>query len=360
MYLGYFFLSLFLSVVLTPLVYVIMYKLGIVDEPKAAARKIHKKKIPLGGGWAIFLSFFIVVFLAWQGKTIGQEVLPKHLLALFIGGLVLMIGGILDDKFNLRPIHQIWFPVVASVVIIAFGIGPHAFTNPIGGGLLDVSRIKISFGSLGNLILIADAIVFVWLMGMMFTTKFLDGLDGLVAGVVSIGALVLFGFSIQDQWLQPDVALLSIMFAGACLGFLIWNWHPAKIFLGEGGSLFAGFILGTLAIISGAKIATTLLVVAVPAIDVARVIIRRIQKGRSIAVGDNEHLHFKLVASGMTHRQVVFFMYAISGAIGLSALYLKSFQKFIALSVVLIIMILIGFWLAKKEQLSRANIEYGK
>ncbi len=358
-YVGYFILTLLLSVLFVPLVYVVMHKLHIVDEPKAQTRKIHKKKIPLGGGLAIFLSFFIVVALAWQSKSIGVEVLPKHVLALFLGGLVLMIGGLLDDKYNLRPVKQIWFPIIASIIVIVFGIGPHAFSNPFGG-LVDVSRFKISFGDFGNLIVIADAIVFIWLMGMMFTTKFLDGLDGLVAGVVTIGSLVLFGFTIQDKWLQPEVALLSIIFAGACFGFLIWNWHPAKIFLGEGGSLFAGFILGSLAIISGAKIATTLLVVAVPAIDVARVIIRRIQKGKSIAVGDNEHLHFKLVASGMSHRQVVLLMYAISGSIGLSSLFLESSQKFIALGVILVAMILMGMWLAKKDQKPETEFNYGK
>lgn len=358
-YLGYFILTFVLSIVLVPLVYVIMHKLRIVDEPKAEKRKIHKKKIPLGGGIAIFLSFFIVVTLAWQAKRIGVEVLPSHVLALFLGGLVLMVGGFLDDKYNLRPLQQIWFPIIASIIIVAFGMGPHAFSNPFGG-LIQVSRFKISFGSLGNLVVIADAIVFMWLMGMMFTTKFLDGLDGLVAGVVTIGSLVLFGFTIQSQWLQPEVALLSIIFAGACFGFLVWNWHPAKIFLGEGGSLFAGFILGSLAIISGAKIATTLLVMAVPAIDVARVIIRRIQKGKSIAVGDNEHLHFKLVASGMSHRQVVLLMYVISGAIGLASLFLESSEKFIVLSLILVAMILMGMWLAKKDQKSVAELNYGK
>ncbi len=188
---------------------------------------------------------------------------------------------------------------------------------------------------------------------MMFTTKFLDGLDGLVTGVITIGAFVLFAFALQDAWLQREVALLSIAFAGACVGFLVWNWHPAKIFLGEGGSLFAGFLLGVLAIISGAKIAITLLVMAVPAIDVACVIIRRKQRGKSILKGDNEHLHFRLIASGFKHHQAVLLMYAISAAIGLSALFLQSAQKLIALLSILVVMILFGVRFAKQDKVQK-------
>jgi len=358
MYLGYFIVAFGLSLLVTPLVYYIMYRLKVVDEPRSAKRKIHKKKVPLGGGLAIFVSFFAVMLLAWQGHDIGEEVLPKHMLAMFLGSLVLMIGGFLDDTFNLSPAKQIWFPVVAALIIILFGIGPNYFTNP-SGGVFDLSTWKISLGGLGDFVLIADGIVFLWLMGMMFTTKFLDGLDGLVTGIVTIGALVLFGFTIQQQWLQPDVAMLSIMFAGACTGFLVWNWHPAKIFLGEGGSLLAGFILGTLAIVSGAKIAITLLVMAVPAIDVARVIIRRIQKGTSIVQGDNEHLHFKLVSLGLKQPHATLVMYAISAAIGLSALYLHSAQKLLALVCILLLMVFIGVWLAKKEKSKQREADYG-
>lgn len=350
-YLGYFLLTLCLSLLLTPLVYFVMYKMGIVDMPRVAARKIHKKKIPLGGGMAIFVSFFAVVYFAWQANSFGTGEMTKALIGLFAGSLILMVGGFLDDKYNLSPAKQIVFPILAALAVLASGVGLGSLTNPFGEGVIDVTRFSISLGSLGTIALIADAIVFVWLMGMMFTTKFLDGLDGLVTGMVTIGAFVLFGFTTQDMWLQPNIALLSIIFAGACVGFLVWNWHPAKIFLGEGGSLVTGFILGTLAIISGAKIAVTLLVMAVPAIDVLRVIVRRIQKGTSVMKGDNEHLHFKLIAAGFSHRKAVLVMYAISLAIGLSALYLQSWQKIAALIIIFVLMGGAAFYMAKKEQI---------
>lgn len=357
MYWGYFFVTLILSLILTPLLAALMYKLKVVDKPRSNSRKIHKKKVPYGGGLAVFLSFFIVIAAAyWGARQFGVDIESKHLLGLFIGGAVLMVGGFLDDKFVLPAKEQIWFPIVAALLIIAFGVGPHAFTNPFGGGLINLAQIQIEISGLGKLVLLADLVVFVWLMGMMFTTKFLDGLDGLAAGIVTIGALVLFFLSLQPAWYQPDVALVSIIFVGALLGFLVWNWHPAKVFLGEGGSLFIGFVLGVLAMISDGKVATTLLVMGLPALDVLRVIIRRWQKRRKITEGDDEHLHFKLMASGLKHYQAVLLMYTISLLFGLSALFLQSTQKLIALLLLLALMILIGFWFARKDkQISPAS-----
>jgi UDP-GlcNAc:undecaprenyl-phosphate GlcNAc-1-phosphate transferase len=185
----------------------------------------------------------------------------------------------------------------------------------------------------------------------MFTTKILDGLDGLVTGVIGIGAILIFFVANQGQLPQPEVAILAIILFGTCLGFLIWNWHPAKIFLGEGGSLLTGFLLGALAIISGSKIATTLLVMGVPMLDVIRVVIIRIRKGNSIFVGDNEHLHFRLLVSGFNQRQAVLLLYAISFTFGMTTLFLQDSQKIIALLFLFVLMILAGVWLSKGKNM---------
>ncbi|MBI2990229.1 MAG: undecaprenyl/decaprenyl-phosphate alpha-N-acetylglucosaminyl 1-phosphate transferase [Candidatus Magasanikbacteria bacterium] len=350
MYLGYFIVSSLLSLLITPFVYYAMYKVGAVDSPQGEKRKIHKKKIPLGGGLAIFLSFFIIVWIVFFGsEELGSYVGFRHILGLFLAGSVLMFGGFLDDKWRLSPSKQLFFSIIAALLIIVFGIGPHSFSNPFGGSF-DLSGLQINVGNLGRLVVFADLLVFAWLMGMMFTTKFLDGLDGLVTGLVMIGSLFIFFLSLQDQWRQPEVALLSIIFAGACLGFLVWNWHPAKIFLGEGGSLFTGLALAVLAIISEGKIATTLLVMGLPVLDVLRVIVRRMQKKRSIFHGDDEHLHFKLLASGLKQHQAVLLMYAISLSFGLSAFFLQSTQKVLALLLLLLLMILLGVWFDRREK----------
>ena len=135
----------------------------------------------------------------------------------------------------------------------------------------------------------------------------------------------------------------------SCLGFLVWNFHPAKIFLGEGGSLFIGFILGVLAIISGSKIATTLLVMGLPMLDVARVIFMRIRKRKSIFVGDSEHLHFRLLHSGLDQRQTVLLLYVIAFAFGISTLFLQTNQKLIALLFLFMLMMLLVLYFSKKK-----------
>ncbi len=315
----------------------------IVDYPKLEKRKIHRGKIPYGGGLAIYVSFFIVVaIIFWSTNYFGPNITSKELLAMFLGGLVLMIGGILDDKYVLKAKSQIWFPVLAGLIMIFLEIGPSVVTSPFGG-MINLDSYHLGILTLGNLL------VFFWLMGMMFTTKFLDGLDGLVGGIITIGALMIAFLSLQKQWYQPDVALLSIVFAAAVLGFLVWNFYPAKIFLGEGGSLFTGFMLGSLAVIAGGKIATALLVMGIPMLDVGRVIIHRLRIGQPIYQGDSEHLHFQLLKSGLSQKQAVFLLYSISFLFGIATLFLQSEQKIMALIFLFVLMMLLGVWVGRKE-----------
>jgi len=265
MYLLIFSITFVLSVILTRFVGIVMKRLKVVDKPLKNSRKIHKNRVPLGGGLAIFISFF----------TFYYDINIKQLLGIFIGGIILVTGGFLDDKYVLKARYQLIFPILAALVAVFFGIGTDTVTNPLGGSI-ELNFFKIGIEQFDNLLLFSDLLVFFWLFGVMFTTKFLDGLDGLVAGIVCVGSLMIFFLSTQAQWYQPEVAVLSIVFTGAVAGFLIWNWHPAKIFLGEGGSLLTGYILGILAVISGGKIATTLLVIGIPMLDMVRVFIRRI------------------------------------------------------------------------------------
>jgi len=326
-----------------------MKKWGIIDRAKVEKRKIHTKNIPLGGGMAIFFAFFLCVLLGLWLNHIGNDIPVRKLQGIFFGALILMIGGVLDDKYRLRPIQQIWFPLIASGVAIGFGVGLESITHPTGG-VMYLNQIQISIDGLGKWLVLADTLVFFWLVGMMFTTKLLDGMDGLATGIVVIGAFMVFFISQQAQWFQPEVSLLSIIFAASCLGFLVWNFHPAKIFLGEGGSLFIGYILGALAIISGSKIATTLLVMGLPILDVGRVMIRRIQKRQSVFVGDSEHLHFRLLESGLGQRKTVFLFYSIAFVFGISTLFLQTHEKIIALMFLFILMLLLGVWFSKKDE----------
>ena len=179
--------------------------------------------------------------------------------------------------------------------------------------------------------LIGLAITFVWLLGVSYTTSLLDGLDGLVAGLTVIGALVIYLVSLSWDVPASGTSYLALLLAGAAAGVLIFNWHPAKIFLGEGGSLWCGFMLGVLAIISGSKVATALLVLGVPAFDVFLVILQRLIKKQKIFSGDGKHLHFLMLRSGLSHRGAVLTFYLIAAGFGLASLYLSSFGKVVGL-----------------------------
>lgn len=338
MYIYSFVATFILAVILTGFVRRVALKYKIIDEP-TEPRKIHKKPMPLLGGLAIFLSFFGVLayYIFFTDKILGTEIFAKNLIGVFLGGALLMIGGFLDDKFKLKPKYQIIWPTLATIVVIASGVGINQITNPLGGLFHLDTWQKIIFWWQGipyKITILADLFTFVWLMGMMYTTKFLDGLDGLVSGVSTIGAVIIFFVSLMAEVAQPGTAMLAIIFAGACAGFLVWNFNPAKIFLGEGGSLFTGFILGVLSIIAGGKIATTLLIMGLPILDAAIVIIRRLRsRPKSLVLADQKHLHFRLLDAGMSQRQAVLSLYFVTLAFGTSTLFLKSGGKVFALVV---------------------------
>lgn len=325
------------AVLITPLVIRLAVRFGVLDIPDAA-KKRHDQPVPLLGGLAVFAALAAAIALALAcGWLPGTYIRSKYALGILAASLILIVGGMLDDKYRLRPAQQIIWPILAALIIIGSGIGVKFITNPFGGQLqLDrFSYIVLWWqGMPYRLTLVADIFTFCWLLGMTYTTKFLDGLDGLVSGLAAIGALVVAAVSMMKEVSQPDTALLALIVAGAFAGFLVFNFHPARIFLGEGGSTLAGFLLGTLAIISGGKIATTLLVLGLPLFDAAFVILRRLLwEKRSPTAGDRSHLHFRLLELGLSHRQAVLFYYFIAAAFGMSTLFLSGWEKVVAIGV---------------------------
>lgn len=299
----------------------------IVDLPDEK-RKKHESPRPLLGGIAIYMSFFIVLFGAyflWPEFFVNLK--KTQLIALFCGSTILMVGGYLDDRYTLRARYQLVFPLLAALAILVGGVNLTHITNPFGGAPFEITRFLVRGAPLG-----VSLLVFVWLMGLMYTTKILDGVDGLVGGITAIGAFMIFLLTQSARFFQPDIGLASLIFVGACLGFLVLNFPPAKLFLGEGGSLFTGFILGNLAIIAGSKIATTLLVMGLPMVDLAYTVYRRVHAGTSPFKGDAGHLHFKLLEKGFTARRLVLIKYLIAVLFGVSTLVLQSNQKIIALA----------------------------
>lgn len=339
-YLQIFIITLLLAVGLTFLVLKIAEKLKITDQPDAE-RKFHQGNIPLLGGLAIFFGFFIVLFF-FHDEILSGDLTISHWLGFFIGACFLMIGGFLDDKYSLKPAQQFIFPCLAILSLILGGVEIEKITNPLGG-----------YFYLGSA---SAALIAVWLLGMMYTTKLLDGLDGLVTGLTAIGSFIIFLFTLAPKYYQPDIGFAAFVLGAACLGFLFFNWHPARIFLGEGGSLFLGYALGVLAIISGGKIAIALLVMGIPILDVAWTILRRLAKGKNpFKFADREHLHFRLVNLGLSVKKSVLLYYIVAIVFGLSTLFLQSVGKVFALATLAIIMLLIVMFFAYLDR-SKKNI----
>jgi len=234
---------------------------------------------------------------------------------------------------------------LATLIIISAGIGINHVRNPLGGIISFKNWDLILFYWQGlpyKITLMADLFTLIWLLGMMYTSKLLDGLDGLVSGITIIGSLIIFGIAMSKNVAQPNTGLIALILASAFLGFLIFNFHPAKIFLGEGGSLFAGLMLGVLAIISGSKVATTLLIMGIPILDVVWVIARRIFSRKTISLADRKHLHFRLLDIGLSQRQAVIFMYILTALFGSAALFLQTYGKLVALIILAIVMLIMA------------------
>lgn len=332
-------ISCTLSLVITPCVIFFAKKLHVIDYPDFR-RKRHQKPTPLLGGLAIFFAFIISLFIIFMFGYLGaDESFHKFVLAVLAGGSFIMIGGYLDDAYHLKPYQQIIFPLMAAFTALISGIYIESVTHPLGGviKIIPLWGIPLSF---------------VWIMGMMYTTKFLDGLDGLVSGVSIIASLIIFVVSLFWDANFSATSYMALLLAGSALGFLIYNFYPAKIFLGEGGSIFLGYMLALLSIVSGSKIATTFLLLGLPIIDTIWVIFHRLRQGQSVATSDRKHFHFSLLASGFDQRKAVFIIYATMLVFGISSLFLNTKGKIIAIAALAVTsFFLIQKFYAKRERI---------
>ncbi len=342
------------AALLTPRVAFWAEKRGIVDAP-TEPRKIQAGPVPLLGGVGVYAAFAatLLIWLVCFPGSFGEHIGIRQIGALLTGGAILLVGGYLDDRYRLAPGKQFLFPLVAVATTIAFGVQLSYINHPFGGAvMLDTFKIA-GYPFFGGVFIAA------WTLGMIYTTKFLDGMDGLVAGTVGIGSFVIFAVSLLPQVDQSDTALLVIIFAGACAGFLVWNFHPARVFLGEGGSTLTGFILGTLAVISGGKIATALLVMGVPILDAAWVILRRIASDYSPFMADRKHLHFRLLDLGLGQRKTVLLLYVISAVFGVSGIFLQSAGKLVALAILFVVMVILASFVVISYNRKNAKRDQG-
>lgn len=292
-----------LALVLTPLVRRVAIRLDNIDHPED--RRVNKAPIPRGGGVAVAAAFLVVaVGGILINNATGQVPFPRsldtsELVALLAGGVVATVLGILDDTFQLRARWQLLGQLVLAVIAVGAGITVSFINNPFGPGNIALTGpFAIGFSML-------------WVIGMINSINFIDGLDGLSSGIALIAAATLGLISLTTAVAQPFVGILCFGLAGALLGFLRWNFHPATIFIGTSGVMFVGYTLAVLSILGTAKVAVALLVLGVPIIDTFWIIVRRLSTGHSPFTPDRGHIHHRLLDLGLSHSQTVLVIYGL-------------------------------------------------
>lgn len=293
-----------ISLALTPAAKSIAYKIGAIDIPKDK-RRVHKKPIPRLGGLAIYYGFLIsVLFFSNMDKQ----------LAGIIGGSLLIVGvGIIDDVMALKASIKFVIQILAAIIVALCDVRINAISMPeviVPGGILSLGVMSFP-------------VTVLWIVGVTNAVNLIDGLDGLAVGVSSIATFSLFFIAILAG--EPVVAILAAALAGSCLGFLPYNFNPAKIFMGDTGSTFLGYMLSIICIqglFKGYVIISFIvpfLILGLPIFDTAYAIFRRIKNKQPIMSPDRGHLHHRLIDMGFSQKQTVAILYIITMILGLSA-----------------------------------------
>ena len=299
------------------------------------ARDVHGEATPRLGGVAIFLGFFITA-LFWHAIRPGDFAafgfpfaifglsIDKQLLGILLGALVLCGTMVVDDIKGLPFGYKLAGQIAAGLIVIAASVNTDFIRLPFGGMLqLDIWKIPLQIGSATYHIKpLGDLFVLFWLVLLMNAVNFVDGLDGLATSLGAVATLTIVLLALSDTVAQPAVALLGFIFLGALCGFLPWNWHKARLFLGDTGAGLIGYILGVLSVISGSKIATLGLVLVIPILDLLYVVICRLVKHQNpFKTADQNHLHHRLIKLGLTTTQAVLAYTAVAALIGMLAIF---------------------------------------
>jgi UDP-GlcNAc:undecaprenyl-phosphate GlcNAc-1-phosphate transferase len=331
-YLLIFALAVGVTLLLVPLSIWLGRRLGMTARP-GGRRMLEgdQKRVSKIGGLALFGGFTVAV-LAAQALPVARMD-PNEGLRLFgllLGGTIIFAFGVLDDRFEFGPLPQFVGQAIAASVAIACLIFIEYVNNPFTGQQTDTFPFIVTVG-----------VTFFWLVFMMNTMNFLDGLDGLAGGVTLIaGAMLFFNSAYRVTPAQTSVSFLPLALMGTCAAYVLFNFYPARIFMG-GGAQYLGFTLGALSIIGGAKMGTILLVLGLPLIDVVWQALDRARHGRNPFRGDRGHLHFRLLDRGLTQRQIVLGYYAFCLCFGALTLTTSSqFFKFLALGVLGLLVVL--------------------
>lgn len=309
------------TVALTPVIKKIAVNLGAVDQPNN--RKVHTKVMPRMGGLAIYLSFLFGYGLFSRNLVDGWPIL--------FGGFIIIVVGMLDDMYQLQAKVKLLGQLLAASVTVFGGVQMHFITLPIFD--------RIEFGML------AIPISLIWVIGVTNAINLIDGLDGLAAGVSSIilATLAFLAFATGDLF----IGLLSLILLGSTLGFLTFNFHPAKIFMGDTGSLFLGYMISVLSIAGLFKNVTffslliPVIILGVPLLDTLFAVIRRYVNKKPLMAPDKDHLHHCLIRIGFTHKQTVILIYTLSGIFSIAAIVFEKSTIFGSVVTLILLLVLI-------------------
>lgn len=330
-------ISFLIAFISTPFVIQLAKYFNLVDDPKKRIHPAHTHQgiIPRAGGLAIFFGIFITSLIFFP--------FSKQLIGILSGATILVIVGLLDDKYDLNPYFRFITNFLAAVLVVLSGIGIPYITNPFGGIIyLDTWQIKFNLLGLHSLVVWQDLFALFWIVWCLNMVNWSKGVDGQMPGFVAIAAIVIGILSFRfiksgdlTQWIPSTLAFIT---AGAFLGFLPFNFYPQKIMPGYSGGSLAGYMLAVLAILSSAKVGTAILVLGVPLIDAVYAIIRRLTRGQSPFWGDREHFHHRLLDLGWGRRKIAFFYWLVSAILGVIALTVTAKVKlfiFIFLGVII-------------------------
>ena len=300
-------------------------KKGFLDVPKDE-RRVHKEPIPVGGGIAMVISVTILILYYLP--------INKGLIMTILASLVIALSGLYDDKKDLSPKLKFLFQILAGVLLVLGGMKIEFVTNPFD-----------SHDALLILNILSIPVTIFWVCGITNTINLIDGLDGLASGVSMICAISMFFITYRMG--RYEVSIVCALVAGACLGFLPFNFNPAKIFMGDTGALYLGFMLSYISISGFLKQAAILmifvpvLILGVPVFDTAFAMVRRKLSGKSMVEADKGHLHHRLLKMGLNQRQTVVILYSISAIFGVLANLISRFHSSIALVISLGVLLII-------------------
>jgi len=334
------------TLVLTPAVRMLSWRLGLVDKP--GVRKVHTREVPRLGGVAIFAGIAVAIATEWLGETyLGWggtlSTADAPVIGVLAGIGVIFVIGVIDDIATLSPGLKLLGQVLATTIVIASGLRIDFVGNPFGGGLVALGLLSIP-------------VTLVYIVGFTNIINLVDGLDGLAAGVTVIAATTFLVLAVQGNHLEA--AVLAAALIGACVGFLRYNFNPASVFMGDSGAMVLGFtlavvsLLGVMKTVAAIALAVPLIIVGVPVFDTASAIVRRLRHKRPIQEADRGHIHHRLIGRGFDQRQTVLIIYVWSAALavgGYAVRYAATSVKLFSFALLAVLSAFMAYWLGLFE-----------